>query len=51
MGDKIYFVAEQLATIHEAFKYFDVNGDGLITIDEFKQLLISLGMKENFEIE
>ena len=44
MCDKIYFRSEQLATIQEAFNYFDVNGDGLISIDEFKQLLDSLGM-------
>ena len=44
MCDKIYFSSEQLATIQEAFNHFDVNGDGLISIDEFKILLDSLGM-------
>ena len=44
MCDKIYFRSEQLATIHEAFNYFDVNRDGLISIDELTQLLGSLGI-------
>ena len=43
MCDKIYFSSEQLATIQEAFNHFDINGDGLISIDEFKKLLESLG--------
>ena len=43
MCDKIYFTSDQLASIQEAFNHFDINGDGLISIDEFKKLLESLG--------
>jgi len=44
MCDKIYFSSKQLATIQEAFDHFDINGDGLISIDEFKNVLDSLGL-------
>ena len=43
MCDKIYFSSKQLETIQEAFDHFDINGDGLISIDEFRNILDSLG--------
>ena len=43
MCDKIYFSSKQLETIQEAFDHFDINGDGLISIDELRNVLDSLG--------
>lgn len=33
----------QLSAIGEAFDMFDKDGDGLITREEFKELLVNLG--------
>jgi len=44
MCDKIYFSSKQLETIQEAFDHFDINGDGLISIDELRNVLDSLGL-------
>lgn len=50
MCDKIYFSSKQLETIQEAFDHFDINGDGLISIDEFRNILDSLGNINHSEI-
>ena len=50
MCDKIYFSSKQLETIQEAFDHFDINGDGLISIDEFRNILDSLGNVNHSEI-
>ena len=41
--EKVHFKPEQIAAIEEAFSYFDVNNDGLISLPEFRGILTSLG--------
>ena len=50
MCDKIYFSSKQLETIQEAFDHFDINGDGLISIDELRNVLDSLGITLHLNI-
>ncbi|CAN6292279.1 unnamed protein product [Urochloa humidicola] len=38
-----HLAEEQIAAMEEAFAFFDKNGDGLITIDELRVVLESLG--------
>ncbi|XP_038991856.1 calmodulin-like protein 7 [Hibiscus syriacus] len=46
MGDK-----DEDEDIKEAFKVFDRNGDGYISVDELGSVLISLGLKQGKSIE